>query len=197
MEASDSRRPHPARRQYLINRRYQGRFMAAFFGLAALVAVGAAWVVYRTTEGVLSEAMYRSHMPTGQPWQLIWPALVRTNLLLAGSSFLLAVLAVFLIARRSTRALRGIEAEVRAIDSPNKVHPGGTESSLSLDVYGLALDGLREQFRPFIEAADRLDDAAMQGEQTLAKGGPVDTSRLTSEVECAMKTIEENCRRFQ
>jgi hypothetical protein len=197
MVAPAAQKPHPLRRQYFVNKRYQGRFIVLLCCLAAVVGGAAAGVVYGVVGAVLSDAMYRMQLPTGEVWKLIRQPLMLANLPLAGVSFLIAAAAVSLIVHRSGRALRAIESEIRAVDGSGVAQPEAEAEPLWHGIAGLASESLRVRMGSFVDAADRLDQAAGQWEQVMQSGVVPETSPLMDELDNAIEMVERSSLAFR
>ena len=192
-ETAVARKPRLFRRQHLVNRRYQGGFIALLCALTAFVAGVAGWRVYAGVHNALTAAMYRSHLPTGDVWQIIRPPLIWTNLYLAGGSFLLAVVTVTIILRKSSLLIRAIERETDAIDAEDAAPGLATEPLWEEKADKKARAGLSERLRPFSEAANRLETIAGHWEVAL----PKDAQAMAEELDGAIKLVEEGNRGFQ
>jgi hypothetical protein len=187
------RKPHPLRRQYIVNRTYQGRFVASLCCITAIVGIVAGCAVHTSVKNALEDAMYRMHLPTNAVWTIIRTPLVKTNVILASVSIILAVVAVMIVTRTSSRALRAIEREVQAIDTPHARKPAIARTSLWQGVPESAPAGLRDRMRPFGRAADELEEAAQDwaGRKTIA------VAECVQLLDKAIAEIEQGCEAFE
>lgn len=189
----------PARRQYFVNPRFQGRFIEILCVLALVIAVVSALAVFRTVKGVLLDVMYRSHLPGGTLWQLIWPSLVQTNLMLATISFLLSALVISHVCRRAEKSLRAVEEEVCSLDSaPHYASALDTLEPRLRDAGRLVSKSLQKRMQAFVDAADTLQTAAARWEKMVRPGGwQEERSQMVAELEMVVKMVEETTGRFR
>ena len=189
-------KPHPLRRQYIVNKGYQWRFIALLCGVALIIGIVAAGAVYTVVDGVLEEAMYRIHLPTGELWKMIQGPLLRVKFMLAGGSLVLAVLAVAFVMHRAEKALKAIENETRALDASRSAPTDHAAEALWHDVSGPAAEGLRKLFHPFVDAADDLDRLAAGLEEAMNSDAAPDGSALAGQVAGVIEGVEEGSRAF-
>ncbi len=194
--AMASKPPSPFRRQYLVNKRYQGRFIALLCGLTVLFATVAGTAVYVILKGVLSEAMYRMHLPTGELWLMIREPLLRANLWLGGAAILVACGVVALVIWRARRALRAVEGEIRAIGIAGGIARPAAEP-LWTGVAQAATEGVRERMQPLRDAAGELEGIAERCGQSKEAGVPPAAAELAEELDAVIARIEEGSGGFQ
>ncbi|NIA12673.1 MAG: hypothetical protein GWP08_01240 [Nitrospiraceae bacterium] len=186
MDITHDAKPHPMRRQYLVNRPYQGAFAALLGGLGVAVGLISGLAVYRTVEDAILELMYRSHLPPGAIWTSLWPVIIRTNAWLALGSILLAAIAVTFVLWRAARMLRGIEGELRNLET-GAVGPSHRGGLHTLTGAQQVAEGLSLRLAPFRRAAEELEAVAKTG----------DVPQLSSALERAIHQVETGIGSFQ
>lgn len=184
-------KPHPLRRQYMVNKRYQGSFIALICGMAIVVAVLASSITYLRVKDALAEVMYRSHLPTGDTWEIIAPAVIQTNVALAAIALVVAIAAVALALGHGSRLIRAIEAELNAIDASEIAEVQKSTGALWRGVSESAARRLRERMRPYVEAADSLDRMAGRLEGRVQPDASLATQQLIAELDAILGTMDE------
>ncbi len=192
-----SGKPHPLRRQYFVNKSYQTRFILSMSGLALVVGAVTATTVYFVVKSALSEAMYRSHLPTGEIWHMIRTPLLWSNVALSGIFFLLAILAVLVLIAWSARALLAIEKEIRNIDTYNSAAYSGASKPLWNGVATKASEDVKRRLQPFEEAAEKLIYRADQLRKPAGATEPMDSSMLAADLDAVLKLIDEGIEAFE
>lgn len=185
-----SGRPRPWRRHYLVNKSQQGPFIVLLAGAAVLAGVAAGAIVYTVVRGVLEESLWRSHLATGSLWELIRPSLISANTYVSTASILVAIAAVSVVLRRSSRVLLAIESEVSALDGRDPAGPSPLDRTEWRETFRSAANGLKVRLRPFADAADRLEEAVDRWEAT-SQEGPPPAKELMRELESAIGAIDE------
>lgn len=190
-------KPHPLRRQYVVNRRYQGRFTLAL--LATVLGAGLLTfaVVYPTMKAAVAQAMYRIHLPTSAIWEMIRTPLLWTNLGLAVLSLLIAGGVVVLLVRRSSKLLAAIEGEVGCIDAetpPDAFSRGNALWSGAGKDAGLSLES---RLGPFREAHAKLAGIQSRIEAESREGSVAARSSIITALDGVVRLLEQGRSGFQ
>lgn len=196
MSSSTNGKPHPMRRQYYVNKAYQGRFIALLIALAVTAAAAAGVTVYRTAGAAIEDLMYRSHMPKGDLWQFILPPVFKTNLAIMALCFLAAALMVALMLRKTNRSLRAIEEDMRALGTRDIRHDG-TAKPLGIDVHALVGESIARKTAFLKHAANDLLRIAAQGQEQVHLETPAVTPPVEDQIEDIIERIEAGCAQFQ
>jgi methyl-accepting chemotaxis protein len=96
------------RRIYLINKKYQWKFIAAFIGVSLLGIISTVSAMYYFLKQRIEENLYRSHIKISDTGDIILPVTVKVNILF----FLLGVFVIALLSyyysRRMGRLVNGM-----------------------------------------------------------------------------------------
>lgn len=142
------RRPY-RRKHYFINRKLQGRFTAYFLLLGFFVFFGASVSIWYFSSFELEKNLFRCHITPVQPWDIIFPVLVK-NLLV--SSFILIGLTYLL----AGSVFRGFSSRLipfdKALEKMGKGDLAATAPEDSLEDLNKILDDLRQRWSEKVTA---------------------------------------------
>ena len=171
--------------------------MAALCAVAVAVAAGGALLVYYVTEQAITTAMYRSHMSANVLWQFIRIPLFWTNLFLTSISIILAVTAVYVILKRSIRALRIIEESLHSFEAPMDPGSAHKKNALGIDVSTWHAENVCDQLGTFGAIADDLERAIAWNEESAPAEPQLRIDLLTPAIKKAADEIDRICGAFQ
>jgi hypothetical protein len=95
------------RRQYLVRRRFQGRFIVVFLGLASIAAIAAGVVTGVAVDQALASALFRAHFVEQSTGEIVLPVMLKVN----GSAVAATLVCAILVAHRMfCRAMGRLDA---------------------------------------------------------------------------------------
>jgi methyl-accepting chemotaxis protein len=172
-DRNGARRPD-RRRQFFINREFQGRFALCFLVLGLFIAFAAGGAIWHLSSQGLERHIFRSHVTVAGPWEIVFPILVRSLLVSACVLLLFTLAAVRAAFRKITEALAPLDEAMNRIgagDLTTDVPEGGVEelnetmdgARETLRTRVMALRGLQERMSAEVSETGATDEA-VQGE---------------------------------
>lgn len=170
----DRRRPD-RRRRYYIDRPLQGRFAILFLALGLLVGLGTGGAVWFLSSTELEKQIFRSHLTTTGPWDVLFPILVRSLLVSVGALLLFAFAVTRSVFRTMAEELASFEEAMGRIgggDLKTGV-PEGRVSDLN-ETLDKVREALREKTLTLRETQERMSaEVSRSGATDLAVRGEI------------------------
>ncbi|MHB8174600.1 MAG: hypothetical protein ACYDFU_09110 [Nitrospirota bacterium] len=107
------------RKIYIVNRRYQWRFIAAFIGVSVIGIIAAVSVMLHSIHAGMEENLYRSHLKVSSTGQILLPILLKVNL----PFFILGIIVIASISLyyslKADNLIRNMTASLRELKKGN------------------------------------------------------------------------------